>query len=75
MLLYIIIVRCDDPTFPNLGSIDGGFNEEGQNRTYRCLVGFRPSADYITTCSNTTLWDPPPEDFNCILVLGMLLKY
>ena len=38
---------------------------------YRCNDGFRPSAEFLSTCANTALWDPPPQDHNCTFVEGM----
>ena len=38
---------------------------------YRCNDGFRPSADFPSTCESTALWDPPPQDHNCTFVEGM----
>ncbi len=65
------IVNCDVPVPPTdgfLGSIS--HTQEGATVTYQCDSGYRPSAVFISTCTDAALWIPAPEEHNCTLIIG-----
>ena len=71
----VTTVNCGDPEPPVNGSVDTPpHTREGASVMYRCNDGFRPSADFPSTCTNTAMWYPPPQDHNCTYVEGIQLN-
>ena len=70
------VVNCGVPIPPTNGSL-GNYNHtrEGSTLTFYCNDGFRPSAIMTSTCTNTTLWIPPPHQLECVFVVGKLGTY
>ena len=67
----LFAVNCGPPRNPTNGDADiPEHTREGARVMYRCNDGFRPSADFPSTCESTALWDPPPQDHNCTFVEG-----
>ncbi len=65
------VVDCDVPMSPMDGTVDTpDHTREGAIVEYMCDDGFRPSANFTSTCESTALWTPPPEDHNCTFVTG-----
>ena len=47
----------------------------GASVDYRCDDGFRPSADFTSTCESDGRWTPQPQDHNCTFVRGADIEY
>ena len=70
-LIPYFLVNCGDPENPRNGSVDiPPHTRENASVMYRCDDGFRPSANFSSTCANTTLWTPEPQDLLCTYVEG-----
>ena len=43
----------------------------GDNVTYKCDEGFRPSLEMNGTCTLEGLWSPAPQEHNCTFIKGI----
>ena len=74
IIILCKIVDCGVPISSNNGSFGSYTNtREGTSVIFECDEGFRPSAPMVTTCMRNAMWYPPPQDQDCILVVGMLV--
>ena len=66
------LVNCGVPEPPANGTVDiATHTREGARVDYRCDDGFRPSANFTSTCEGTSLWAPQPQDHVCTFVSGI----
>ena len=59
------------PTNGYLG--DYSHTREGATVTYQCNDGYRPSAVFVSTCTDAALWIPAPDQHNCTFVTGITI--
>ena len=74
-MTFLIIMEstanCGDPVPPANGHVvEHSHSREGASVTYMCNDGFRPSSISTSVCSDSMMWAPPLEEYNCTLVVG-----
>ena len=75
MLSNVVILEfsenCNVPSPPTNGYLGNySHTREGATVTFQCNSGYRPSAVFVSTCPETAMWKPAPEELNCIFVTG-----
>ena len=66
-------VDCYVPIPPTNGSVVNFTGTKvGDNVTYKCDEGFRPSLEMNGTCTLEGLWSPAPQEHNCTFVKGIM---
>ena len=73
-ILIFFLVNCGDPLPPSNGSVGNYVHtREGATAHFSCHDGLNPSSIIISTCIDTGLWFPPPEEHSCTFLIGKLL--
>lgn len=70
----MLLVNCR-PLMDPVNGILGNYTSQrvGAIVSYKCIDGYRPSQRMYSICTNTSTWDPAPEDHVCTLVVGKYL--
>ena len=67
----LISVNCGVPQPPPNGFLGNySHSKVGGQVTFWCNESYVPSAVMVSTCSSTGVWEPHPEDHNCVLAEG-----